>query len=50
MVYQSFFDESLNKTFKKVLRLCHQCRFEAMALLKLNEAWLTSRAVRQQLY
>ena len=47
-LYQTFLDESLNKTLKQALRLCHQRRFEHLALLKLNEA-LRRTAVRGRL-
>ena len=36
--YQTFVDEGLNKTLKRVLRLCHQRAFERMALVKVAEA------------
>ena len=49
LLYQTFVDESLNKTLKKVLRLCHQCAFERMALVKLAEA-LSRPLVRQRLF
>jgi hypothetical protein len=35
--HTTFLDESLNKTLKKVLRLCHQTAFEQMAFAKLAE-------------
>ena len=46
--YQTFLDESLNKTMKRVLRLCHQANFERSALLKLTET-LSRPSVRQRL-
>ena len=36
VLYQTFADEGLNSTLRKVLRLCHQSRFEHVALIKLN--------------
>eukprot|EP00969_Alexandrium_andersonii_P153631 6793549-Alexandrium_andersonii.AAC.1 len=36
-LYSTFLDESLNATLKRTLRLCHQCRFEPLALFKINE-------------
>ena len=32
--YTTFYDESLNKELKKVLRLCHQANFESLGLQK----------------
>ena len=34
----TFLDESLNKTLKRCLRLCHQSNFEPMAFCKVQEA------------
>ena len=48
LLFQTFIDEGLNSTLKKVLRLCHQSRFEAVALWKLNEA-LSRAFVRRRL-
>ena len=38
VLYHTFLDESLNSTLKKVLRLCHQCRFETQGLAKIEKA------------
>ena len=35
--YTVFLDESLNKLLKRMLRLCHQVKFEVMALAKGKE-------------
>eukprot|EP00969_Alexandrium_andersonii_P329721 14570352-Alexandrium_andersonii.AAC.1 len=48
VVYQTFEDESLNATLKKVLRFCHQNRFEQLAMAKMNQV-LRRRAVRPRL-
>eukprot|EP00969_Alexandrium_andersonii_P042193 1850911-Alexandrium_andersonii.AAC.1 len=45
LLYQTFLDESLNSALKRCLRQCHQRRFEAMGLCKIN-ALLASRRVR----
>ena len=34
--YFTFLDESLNKSLKQCLRLCHQARFETMGLVKME--------------
>lgn len=45
--YHTFLDESLNSSFKAVLRLCHQANFERLGLMKLSEA-LSRPALRQR--
>ena len=45
--YTVFLDESLNKLLKRMLRLCHQVKFEVMALAKGRELlrrWVTAHA------
>eukprot|EP00969_Alexandrium_andersonii_P273236 12077096-Alexandrium_andersonii.AAC.1 len=37
VLYQTFEDEGLNSTLKKVCRNCHQNRFEHLAMAKMNE-------------
>eukprot|EP00969_Alexandrium_andersonii_P333352 14732075-Alexandrium_andersonii.AAC.2 len=44
-VYQTFEDESLNATLKRVLRFCHQTRFENLAMAKMARV-LARRANR----
>ena len=46
--YHTFVDESLNKTLKSVLRLCHQINFERGGMLKLAHA-LNRPSVRRRL-
>ena len=38
VLYNTFLDESLNKTLKRCLRLCHQSNFEPVAFCKVQEA------------
>ena len=35
--YHTFLDEGLNRVLKRTLRLCHQCAFESLALIKIND-------------
>ena len=37
MSYTTFLDESLNKTLKKVCRLCHQMTFDTMCVIKMHQ-------------
>ena len=46
--YQTFTDEGLNRTLKRVLRLCHQQDFEMTGMMKLELA-LSRTALRQRL-
>eukprot|EP00969_Alexandrium_andersonii_P235856 10412995-Alexandrium_andersonii.AAC.1 len=45
-LYQTFRDEALNSALKKSLRLCHQLRWEHMALCIINS--LLARSARSQ--
>jgi hypothetical protein len=46
--YTTFLDESLNKEFKRVLRNCHQCNFENLAMFKLSHVLEKSTNKRQR--
>ena len=46
--YQTFADESLNKTLKRTLRFCHQSNFELLAMLKMERV-LARDGIRQRM-
>ena len=46
--YACFLDESLNKTLKRAVRLCHQQCFESQAFCKIEECLRIWQAKRQR--